>query len=222
MASYTSVSLMSTSAWDNANACPVVSPCRWNELVASNLCVIKLHDHAGSAGDGTASIISASQFPAMDVQYIWPWFPTYNSGWVAEVASTWPGNGRMSTSTLGAVMEYDVYMRPGQWELVWIATLGSAMGAVSACIGGSHVTPFSEHVFGGVNFLTAGGPDYIDGDFTMDGGLAAGSISFFYGPGADGGVVRSGRMKLRFQNVVGQSTFFENRIGFIKLRRYGG
>jgi len=220
MASYTSVSLMSTSAWDNANACPVVSPCRWNELVASNLCVIKLHDHAGSAGDGTASIISASQFPAMDVQYIWPWFPTYNSGWVAEVASTWPGNGRMSTSTLGAVMEYDVYMRPGQWELVWMATLGSAMGAVSACIGGSHLTPFSDFTLGGKDF-NAGGAENIDGDFTAD-TTTAGSVNFTYGPGAEGGLARSGRMKLRFQNVVGQSTFYENRIGFIKLRRSGG
>ena len=214
MASYTSVSLMSTSAWDNANACPVVSPCRWNELVASNLCVIKLHDHAGSAGDGTASIISASQFPAMDVQYIWPWFPTYNSGWVAEVASTWPGNGRMSTSTLGAVMEYDVYMRPGTWVLQWLSTLGSAMGAVSASIGGSRVTNFEDYVFGGIDF-NAAGAESVDGDYTLGTDNETGNINFSYtGP-------RSGRMKLRFENIVGQSTFYENRIGFIKLRRSG-
>lgn len=214
MASYTSVSLMSTSAWDNAGACPVVSPSVWNPLVASNLCVIKLHDHAGSAGDGIATIISASQFPALDVQYFPPWFPTYNSGWVLEVASTWPGNGRMSTSTLGAVLEYDVYMRPGTWNVQWMSTGGSAMGAMSASIGGSHVTPFSDYVFGGIDCFTAG-TETVDGDYSPLFDNEIQGVQFTYtGP-------KSGRMKLRFQSVVGQSTFYQNRIGYIKLRRTG-
>ena len=233
MASYTSVSLMSTSAWDNAGGCPVVSPSVWNPVVASNLCVLSLHNHSGSAGEGVTTPISSSQFPTMDVQYIWPWFPTLNTCWTPQVASYWPGLGCMATSSIGAVLEYDVYLKRNNangevWQLDFFVSGGSVSGnegVLAACLGGiewefpspgclldllgrTHIPTSPSFTFGG------GVLDYTGSLFTRN--RSASSTAGSPNEGIDG----HGRTKLRFK-VVPQYSGSGNqaRIGFIKVQR---
>lgn len=213
MATFTSVSLMSTSAWDDGSGCPIVSPSRWNPLVASNLQVIAAHDHSASAGEGASIVFAASYFPVMDVQYIYPWFPVGNASWVIENKTGWPGMGCMSTSNLGAYIEYDLYMRSGSWELVFIMGSGSAMGILSACIGGSALS------FGASTVADryATGAEVPGGSFAYN---TANIASINMAPGANSG---NGRKILRIQvtSKNANSSGYIGRVGYLKLRRYG-
>lgn len=228
MASYTSVSLMSTSTW-NISGSPIVSPSRWNPLVASNLCVIAFHDHSGSEGEGAASAVNASMFPTLDVQYIWPWFPTSSTCWVARTASNWPGNGYMATSSIGAVLEYDIYMKrtniSGEiWTVQWFAAdsgstnLGAEFGCCVAGIdllamgaGGSTLTATS---------MPAASFSLLSG-FPQTGPIYYG-LQIFTSNSPTLGVVGNGRMIIRFrpENVYGTGLADgELRIGLIKITR---
>lgn len=139
MATFTSVSLMSTSTWNGPGGSPIISPSRWNALVASNIAVIANHNHAASAGEGASQIFSACYFPIQDVQYIYPWFPTTNNGWVIERDIRWPGGGYMATSSIGAVLEYDVSIYQGRWNFVMFFFTGSTGGVYAASLGGSPI-----------------------------------------------------------------------------------
>lgn len=210
MATFTSVSLMSTSSWDDAAGCPIVSPCRWNSMVASNIAVLANHNHSASLGEGASTPFAGSLFASMDVQYISPWFPITNVGWTPDLRSTWPGLGCMSTSTLGAVIEYPMYMRPGTWELVMMTGLGSAMGFISASIGGSAIN------LGGIG----GALDrYVAGAEIPSGSVAFSSLfcaSINFTLGANSG---NGRTTLRI-NVSAKndsSTGYIVRLGYMRI-----
>ena len=237
MASYTSVSLMSTSAWDNAGGCPVVSPSVWNPIVASNLCVLSLHNHSGSAGEGVTTPISSSQFPTMDVQYIWPWFPTLNTCWTPQVASYWPGLGCMATSSIGAVLEYDVYLKRNNangevWQLDFFVSGGSVDGAPDGgALAGSLGGMFIEFAGPGYTLDLAGRElpqSPTTASFTLDGAtnnitacITTRNRSASSTTGSPNeGIGGHGRTKLRFKTMPSYSgSGNEVRIGFIKVQR---
>lgn len=139
MAAFTSVSLMSTSAWNGPGGSPIISPSRWNALVASNLAVIGNHNHAASAGEGASQIFSACYFPTQDVQYIYPWFPATNDEWVIKTDARWPGGGYIATSSIGATLTYNISIYQGQWKFLMLHFTGSAGGMYAASLGGSPV-----------------------------------------------------------------------------------
>src|SRR3990167_10269542 len=217
MASFTSVSLMSTSSWDNGSGCPIISPSRWNPIVASNLSVIENHDHAASAGESSQSF-AAHYFHAIHTQYIEPWFPVSNDGWVIEQNANWPGGGCLSTSTLGAALEYDIYLPTGNisHEFVMYHGTGSAMCFVAACVNGSPIGDV-DFLVGTTIFSGYVGPTEVPGggDFSLTTIVAA---STQFTPPASGGC---GMHKLRIQTVYKQdnSSGYIARIGYMKVRR---
>lgn len=238
MAAFTSVSLMSTSAWNGPGGSPIISPSRWNALVASNLAVYDNHNHAASAGEGASQIFSASHFPSLDVQYIYPWFPITNNGWILETSTSFPGMGQISTSTLGAVLEYDVYIRPGTWQItilygygqgIWAASLGgspiifSIGGTVLDTDGNWAMGGFSEFPDAFGNFYgTPLGNDLATASYTHDPVFFTTQQSFAN--------IGNGRIKLKFKLIGKNYNNFSSsptkegyiaRLGYMMLYRTG-
>ena len=236
MAIFTSVSLMSTSAWNGPGGSPIISPSRWNALVASNLAVYGNHNHAASAGEGASQIFAASYFPSLDVQYIYPWFPVENTGWVMENRTYWPGMGCMSTSTLGARIAYDIYLRAGRWHLSFYWGGGDDGGMLTACWGvGNSTSPIAlgignqPYLPDVETWLTCENFGIPDSTNFYAGGVA-GSISYPFVAGTNGywlaeifQVPNNGRLKLIIQTknagFYGASGYV-CRIGYIMLHRY--
>lgn len=135
MAVWTTPSLFSTSAWDGPSGCPIISPSRWEALVLANSCVLAVHDHSGSAGEGVA--LTASLFPAIDNDQFSPFFPTASANWVRENNTSWLLRGCVSTSTNNGTISYDIYLRSGTYQLDFLSGCGSAMGIVVACLNGT-------------------------------------------------------------------------------------
>jgi len=138
MATWTAPSLFSTSAWNGPGGSPIISPSRWDALVLANACVLAVHDHSGSAGEGIA--FAASLFPAIDNDQFSPFFPTASTNWSRENRTTWLLMGCVSTSTNGDAISYDVYLRDGTYQLDFLSGCGSAMGIVVACLNGTCMT----------------------------------------------------------------------------------
>lgn len=227
MATFTSVSLMSTSAWNGPGGSPIISPSRWNALVASNLGVLANHDHSASAGEGASMVFSACYFPSLDVQYIAPWFPVENSGWVLENRVDWPGMGCISTSALGACLVYDIYIRPGTWSFSWVTGMGGNFGFIAACIGAS---PISFELgdmgdgFGTDRYLGgAGASEYVwgpggavSGCYTYDLTYSQDNITL----GANCGNGRE-KLKIRVTRKNDSSDGYIAKVGYIMLQRTG-
>ena len=229
MAAFTSVSLMSTSAWNGPGGSPIISPSRWNALVASNLAVYGNHNHAASAGEGASQIFAAINFPSLDVQYIAPWFPVENTGWIAENRTNWPGMGCMSTSTLGAKIVYDVYLRPGRWHISFYWGGGADGGMLTACFGvgtSTSVIPFGE----GIQPYLPDQETWLTCTDRAISDSSTGSISYPFTSGTFGywlaevyQVPNNGRVKLIIQTKNGTpygASGYVCRIGYMMLHRY--
>lgn len=139
---WTSVSLMSTSAWNGPGGSPIISPSRWQTQVIDNLCVLALHNHSGSAGEGGTSF-SSSAFPAIDNDAFSGVFPTASTNWLLQLQAMpnglYPLYGYVSTSTQNATISYTTYLRSGTYKLEYLSGCGSAMGIITTCINGSSV-----------------------------------------------------------------------------------
>lgn len=154
MSSWTSTSPISGSKWDGPTGCPIISPSNWQEQVLDNLTVLANHNHSGSAGEGVGTLSGFA--PAVDNDRFSAFFPTACNGWVIEnnsgSFSEWvPFYGVVATSTQGAWIGYDVYLRPGASYSVTIlggkeATPG---GIITGCIGGSRFNASNNFAFGG-------------------------------------------------------------------------
>lgn len=225
MPAFTSVSLMSTSAWNGPGGSPIVSPSRWNALVANNLAVIGNHNHTASAGEGASTIFSACYFPSLDVQYIYPWFPVTNTGWVMENRADWPGMGCISTSTLGAILEYDTYIRPGTWKFSWITGQGANFGKIAACIGSSPISFQLGDIGDGLGtdryLAGTGASEYIYGPGGAVSGCYTYSLAYNLESITIGANAGNGRTKLKFK-VTGKNDDSQGyiiKIGYMMLYR---
>jgi len=127
---YTSTSSIGGSQWYGPDSCPIISPSRWQTQVLDNLCVLALHDHSGSAGEGSASLISTIVPPAGQRDFMSPFFPSASTNWSLEIVNNWPGAGRVSTSTNGASITYDVYLGTGIHTIWFQYGKGSSFGII--------------------------------------------------------------------------------------------
>ena len=195
-----------------------------NPIVASNLLVIANHDHAASAGEGASQIFAASYFPSLDVQYIYPWFPVTSTSWVIENRTNWPGMGCISTSSLGAILEYDIYLRPGTWKFSILYGTGPSGAFLGMSIGGS---PLWQDGVG----IGEENNEWVMDTFTTIEGILYSDIttgSLTYAPVFAEGTramasINSGRYKLRFRVVDGTLGFksqgYIARIGYILVQK---
>lgn len=135
MASWTTPSAISGTVWDGPSGCPIVSPSNWTNQVLSNLCVLSVHNHSGSAGEGIA--LAGSSFPAIDNDSFSPFFPTASTNWSIENISGWVLAGVVSTSNLNATISYPLYLRDGTYQLNFLSGCGSAMGIITTCLNGT-------------------------------------------------------------------------------------
>ena len=145
MASWTAPSTISGSKWFGPGSSPIISPSNWDAQVLSNLCVLSVHDHSGSAGGGVT--LAASLFPAIDNDQFSPFFPTASTNWSRENNTNWLLMGIVSTSNNNATIAYDVYLRDGTYQLDFLSGCGSAMGILVACLNGTCITSASWNLY---------------------------------------------------------------------------
>ena len=129
---FTSTCVISGTVWDGPSGCPIISPSNWQTYVLNNLCVLALHDHSGSAGEGI--IFSASNFPAIDNDYFTAFFPTASTNWNITVDTGNYLNGYVLSTGSGNPISYDVYMRSGTYLLKILTITNASQGILTACL----------------------------------------------------------------------------------------
>src|SRR3990167_10267437 len=150
---WTSVSLMSTSAWNGPSGSAIISPSKWQTQVLDNLCVLALHNHSGSAGEGAT--LTASAQAGMDVDRFFPFLPVASLGtWTivregASVANPYFGDFYMSTcGASNASIVYDVYTRQGTYRVGLTCLRSSSTANISIHL---------DNIFVGSAIVYAGG-----------------------------------------------------------------
>jgi len=138
MATYTAPSAI-LSKWLNAGGSPVVSPSRWNAMVASNFLIFAEHSHTGSAGDGISacSITPTSTEEAFDTDTFTGYFPIASAAWNRN--STLAPGTAVSTTSQNSVIQYDIYLRTGSFILSFVYGKNPQSGIITACIDGASV-----------------------------------------------------------------------------------
>lgn len=227
---YTSTSSIGASVWYGPNSCPIISPSRWQTQILDNLCALSLHDHSGSLGEG-ASVLSSAVVPLSgQEEMITPFFPNGSTNWVLETdinnnnGSTlvWPGYARMSTSTNGASISYDVYLGVGVHTIWAMVGKGSSFGFLTACLSGTCAA--SSTCFNGYK---SGNESYPTGANTW---TSVASFQFRVystaenaasGSAVTGCLVGSGKYNLVFKvngSATGSSNGYIARLGSIFIR----
>src|SRR3990167_5628815 len=141
---YSSPSFISSSQWFGPSSCPIISSLSWQTQVLDNLCVLALHNHAASAGEGASNLSSCVISFTGQKEYISPFFPSGSTNWqpVFTQAATWGISGNVSTSTNNASISYDVYWGTGLHTAYFLYGKGSSFGLITACLSGnSPVSP---------------------------------------------------------------------------------
>lgn len=135
---YTSTSPVSSSPWYGPQSSPIISPSRWQTQVLDNLCILALHNHSGSAGEGSASLSTCSITSTGQQGYLTPFFPNASTNWILETGiNTWPGYSRVSTSSNGASITYSLYLGTGIHSFKFFYGKGSSFGIITASLKGS-------------------------------------------------------------------------------------
>jgi len=130
----------------------------------------------------------------------------------------------MATSSLGAVLEYDVYLKRKEvsgntWSVTIIGDGGSTAtlgGAISACIGGVFVGEEGQPE--GKMVLDMAGTT-VTSSYTAQGGVIDRSVSIFTFNHPEG-IKGNGRIKLRIQTVPKPASSIGNevRLGPMKIQ----
>jgi len=219
---YTSPSSISSSTWVGPDGSPIISPSNWQAQVVSNLCVLALHDHSASAGEGASSLSSCLLgFGGMQ-EYISPFFPSGSTNWSLDLGRTgWGGGGAVSTSTNGASISYDVYFNPGVHGVQFFYGKGSAFGIVTATLSGastvSSPSSIDAQVAGAEQPPTGSTALTNMGTFNFNVYTVAEQTTL--GSAVTGSLVGSGRYTLTFK-VSGSnasSTGYIARLGYMVL-----
>ncbi len=134
---YTSTSPVSSSPWYGPGSSPIISPSRWQTQMLDNLCVLALHNHAASAGEGASSFSSSVIFATGEIANIYPFFPSASTNWSDRIDSAWMSNGNVSTSTNGASITYNVYWGVGVHTVWFYYGKGSSFGIITGCATGA-------------------------------------------------------------------------------------
>ena len=140
MATFTATCRFGGTVWDGPSGCPIVSPSNWQKYVLDNSCVLALHDHSGSIGEG--QVLAGSYFPAIDSDHFSAFFPVASSNWDRNSDGNVMLAGEVSTAIQSATIAYDVYLRSGTYRLRIISGCGTDMGILTACVNGSAIGTF--------------------------------------------------------------------------------
>ncbi len=215
-------SSVSSSPWYGPGSSPIISPSRWTQQVLNNLCVLALHNHSGSTGEGASTLSTALQSFTGQADVISPFFPSASTNWSLFTSTCWPGNGAISTSTNGASITYDVYWGPGTHNVDFFYGKGSSFGIITACVTGN--SPVGTN--GSIDGYRTGAELPAIGGCALTNSLATFSFRVFSqqeftasGCAVTGSLVGSGRFQLKFavSGSGASSTGYIARLGYMRI-----
>lgn len=134
---FTATCRFSGTAWDGPSGCPIVSPSNWDTYVRNNTCILAIHNHSGSLGEG--QVLPGSWFPAIDSDHFSAFFPVASTNWNRGGDANLMLVGALKTATQNAIASYDVYLRDGTYRLRVITGCGPNFAILTACINGSQI-----------------------------------------------------------------------------------
>lgn len=136
MATFTSVSLVSTSPWYGPSSCPIISPSRWAQQVLDNLCVLALHNHSGSLGEGASTFSAIANIPTGQQEVINPYWPTASTNWFLQRNTNLYDEFEVGTCTNGASITYSVYLGTGLHTIQLLYSRSACGGILTGCLSG--------------------------------------------------------------------------------------